>query len=78
MEDPNNQLSMFSGKTELVLDEPPASVTMMLGGNSEKAEQLAAHRLQMASIRKQYPHILISRFFARDPAPLSDKIGLEI
>ena len=56
MEDPNNQLSMFSGKTELVLDEPPASVTMMLGGNSEKAEQLAAHRLQMASIRKQYPH----------------------
>lgn len=53
MEDPNNQLSMFSGKTELVLDEPPASVTMMLGGNSEKAEQLAAHRLQMASIRKQ-------------------------
>lgn len=29
---------------------------MLIGGDSEKAERIAAHRLQMASIRKQYPH----------------------
>ena len=56
MEDTNNQIALRSSDSELVLDEPPATVTMLLGGNSEKAERLAEHRLQMASIRKQYPH----------------------
>lgn len=52
----NNQLKLYENSTDLVFDEPPASVAMMLGGNGEKAERIAAHRLQMASIRKQYPH----------------------
>ena len=52
----NNQRSILSTDSELVLDEAPASVAMLLGGSSDKSEQLAAHRLQMASIRKQYPH----------------------
>lgn len=56
MDESNNQISLFTGDTNLVLDEPPATVTMLLGGGSEKAERLAEHRLQMASIRKQYPH----------------------
>ena len=56
MEDTNNQIALCSSDSELVLDEPPATVTMLLSGNSEKAERLAEHRLQMASIRKQYPH----------------------
>lgn len=40
----------------LALDEPPASVALLMGGNAEKAERIAEHRLQLASIRKQYPH----------------------
>lgn len=52
----NTQLDLFAKGSELALDEPPASVAMLLGGDSEKAEKLATHRLQMASIRKQYPH----------------------
>ena len=56
MEETNNQIALRSSDSELVLDEPPAMVTMLLGGNSEEAERLAEHRLQMASIRKQYPH----------------------
>lgn len=48
MEDTNNQIALRYSDSELVLDEPPATVTMLLGGNSEKAERLAEHRLQMA------------------------------
>lgn len=56
MDNETTQLDLFAKDSELVLDEPPASVAMLLGGDSEKAERLATHRLQMASIRKQYPH----------------------
>ena len=40
----------------LALDEPPASVALLMGGNAKKAERIVEHRLQFASIRKQYPH----------------------
>lgn len=56
MEENNTQLKLTANDSELVLDEAPASVAMLMGGDSEKAERIAAHRLQMASIRKQYPH----------------------
>lgn len=56
MEENNTQLKLTANDSELVLDEAPASVAMLIGGDSEKAERIAAHRLQMASIRKQYPH----------------------
>jgi hypothetical protein len=56
MEERNNQLDLFAKDTELALDEAPASVAMLLGGSTEKAERIAEHRLQLASIRKQYPH----------------------
>ena len=54
MEENNTQLKLTANDSELVLDEAPASVAMLIGGDSEKAERIAAHRLQMASIRKQY------------------------
>lgn len=56
MEMENNQLNLFSNDSVLVLEEAPPSVAMLAGDGSEKAEILASHRLQMASIRKQYPH----------------------
>lgn len=40
----------------LALDEPPASVALLMGSKTEKAERISEHRLQLASIRKQYPH----------------------
>ena len=40
----------------LALDEPPASVAGVMRWETEKAEKIAEHRLQLASIRKQYPH----------------------
>lgn len=52
----NKQIALTSVDSELVLDEAPASVAMLIGGDSEKAGRIAEHRLQMASIRKQYPH----------------------
>ncbi len=56
MDELNNQLDLISKDSELVLDEAPASVVMLLGGTSEKSKRIAEHRLQMASIRRQYPH----------------------
>lgn len=56
MEETNRQLDLFAKDADLALDEPPASVAMLLGGNTEKAERIAEHRLQLASIRKQCPH----------------------
>ncbi len=52
----NKQIALTSVDSELVLDEAPASVAMLIGGDTEKAGRIAEHRLQMASIRKQYPH----------------------
>lgn len=54
MEDIKNEL-IPRGEV-LALDEPPASVAWLMGGDTEKAERIAEHRLQLASIRKQYPH----------------------
>lgn len=54
---------MEENKNELIarddlyaLDEPPAPVAWLMGGDTEKAERIADHRLKLASIRKQYPH----------------------
>lgn len=55
MEDSKNELAIHES-TQLALDEPPATVAWLLGGDTEKAEKIAEHRLQLASIRKQYPH----------------------
>lgn len=55
MEDSKNELAIRES-TQLALDEPPATVAWLLGGDTEKAEKIAEHRLQLASIRKQYPH----------------------
>lgn len=54
--DNQNQMNLFDVSPQLVQEEAPASVAMLLGGDSEKAERIAEHRLQLASIRKQYPH----------------------
>lgn len=54
MEDFKNEL--ISRDDTLALDEPPATVAWLMGGDTEKAERIAEHRLQLASIRKQYPH----------------------
>lgn len=54
MEDNKNEL--IPRGDVLALDEPPASVAWLMGGDTEKAERIAEHRLQLASIRKQYPH----------------------
>lgn len=55
MEDSKNDL-IVRESAQLALDEPPATVAWLLGGNTEKAERIAEHRLQLASIRRQYPH----------------------
>ena len=55
MEDFKNDL-IVRESAQLALDEPPATVAWLLGGNTEKAERIAEHRLQLASIRRQYPH----------------------
>lgn len=54
MEELKNEIDI---REELLsLDEPPAPITWLLGGDDEKMERIAEHRLQLASIRKQYPH----------------------
>lgn len=52
MEELKNEIDI---REELLsLDEPPAPITWLLGGDDEKMERIAEHRLQLASIRKQY------------------------
>ena len=54
MENTKNEIDI---REELLsLEEPPAPITWLLGGDDEKMERIAEHRLQMQSIRKQYPH----------------------
>lgn len=54
MEQTNNEL--VAQKDALTLDEAPAPVAMLLGGDTERAERIAEHRLRLESLRKQYPH----------------------
>lgn len=60
MEELKNEIDI---REELLsLDEPPAPITWLLGGDDEKMERIAEHRLQLASIRKQYTQGMIIRF----------------
>lgn len=51
-----NKNGLIPREDILTLDEPPASFAWLVGDDTEKAERIAEHRLQLASIRKQYPH----------------------
>ena len=54
MENEKNEIDI---REELLsLEEPPAPIAYFLGGDDEKMERIAEHRLQLAAIRKQYPH----------------------
>ena len=52
MENEKNEIDI---REELLsLEEPPAPIAYFLGGDDEKMERIAEHRLQLAAIRKQY------------------------
>ena len=54
MENEKNEIDI---REELLsLEEPPAPIAYFLGGDDEKMERIAEHRLQLAAIRKQYQH----------------------
>lgn len=51
-----NKNELITRGDTLALDEPPATAAWLMGGDTEKAERIAEHRIQLASIRKLYPH----------------------